>query len=76
MSSNDESHPVSHFSRVLSSDESPNREDESLEGPSEDVSLVEEHLDEGASIKRGGSREGGGGSVGDEPQAEEEVLAS
>lgn len=67
MSFDDESHSVSHFSRVLSSNESPYRENESFKGLSKDVTLVEELLSRGASIERGGLGEGGGGSIRDKP---------
>lgn len=68
---------MSHPSGVLNSNESLYRGNEFLEGPFEDISLVEDYLcGEGASIERGGSGEDGGDSIGEEPQAKEEAPVS
>lgn len=70
MYSDDESHSVSHLLGMLSSNRSLYRGDESLEGPSKDVSLAREHPD-----GEGGSREDGGDSVGDEPRTRRRSLS-
>lgn len=49
-------------------DESLYRENESFEGPSKDVSLVECFVEEGASVERGGSGEDEGNSIGEKSQ--------
>lgn len=74
MFSGNESYSMSHPSGTLSSNKFLYQENESLEGPPEDVSLVEEHSGrEEASIESGSLGEDRGDLVGEEPRTEEEA---